>query len=110
MHEVRSARWRHWNVFISQYDNLALKINELVELFLMLQAHFITGHVVRLSTQQDEFLALVTKLNIPVVITLNRVDVIAEDNPCYIGRIGTLGQRAGDFALQNADSRSFYST
>ena len=33
-----------------------------------------------------------------------------EDNPFYIGRIGTVGQRAGNFALQNADCVLFLGT
>lgn len=63
----------------------------------------IAGHAIRLSKQEENFLKLVEKLQIPVVTTFNGVDVITNDNPCYIGRIGTIGQRAGNFALQNAD-------
>ena len=63
----------------------------------------IAGHGIRLSKQKDNFLKLTEKLNIPVLTTLNGYDAIEEENPSYIGRIGTIGQRAGNFALQNAD-------
>ena len=35
--------------------------------------------------------------------TFNGFDIMASDDPLFIGRIGTLGTRAGNFALQNAD-------
>ena len=63
----------------------------------------IAGHGIRLSEQIDNFKKLIEKLQIPVVTTFNGFDVIETDNPLYIGRIGTLGQRAGNFTLQNAD-------
>ena len=63
----------------------------------------IAGHGIRLSGAKEEFLNLVKKLNIPVVTTINGFDVISYDNPNFIARIGTVGNRAGNFALQNAD-------
>lgn len=63
----------------------------------------IAGHGIRLSKTEKEFLKLVELLHIPVVTTFNGFDVISNNNPNYVGRIGTLGQRAGNFVLQNAD-------
>lgn len=63
----------------------------------------IAGHGIRLSKQEETFLNLVGKLNLPVVTTFNGLDVIESSHPNFIGRIGTIGQRAGNFALQNAD-------
>lgn len=63
----------------------------------------IAGHGIRLSDAKKEFLDLVNKLNIPVVTTMNGFDIIAGDNPNFIARIGTVANRAGNFALQNAD-------
>ena len=39
----------------------------------------------------------------PVVTTMNGFDTVAQDNPQFIARIGTVANRAGNFALQNAD-------
>ena len=63
----------------------------------------IAGHGIRLSGMKDTFLKLLKKLNIPVVTTFNGMDLLPEDCSNCIGRIGTIGQRAANFALQNAD-------
>lgn len=63
----------------------------------------IAGHGIRISKAEKEFAELVGLLDIPVVTTFNGFDLIASDTDNFIGRIGTLGSRAGNFALQNAD-------
>jgi len=63
----------------------------------------IAGHGIRLSGAKKEFLNLVNRLNIPVVTTMNGFDIISENNSNFIARIGTVANRAGNFALQNAD-------
>ncbi len=64
---------------------------------------FIAGHGIRISKAEKEFLELIGLLNIPVVTTFNGFDLLASDADNFIGRIGTLGSRAGNFALQNSD-------
>jgi acetolactate synthase-1/2/3 large subunit len=61
------------------------------------------GGGVRISGQHANFLRLVERLGIPVVSGWNAHDVISNDRECYVGRPGTLGDRAGNFAVQNAD-------
>src|SRR5208283_46216 len=39
----------------------------------------------------------------PVATAFNAHDVLPEDHPCYVGRPGTVGDRGGNFAVQNAD-------
>jgi len=63
----------------------------------------IAGHGIRLSNAQKEFYELLKVLNIPVVTTFNGFDLLTNDHENWIGRIGTLGSRVGNFALQNAD-------
>ena len=63
----------------------------------------IAGHGIRISKAEKQFLDLVDLLDIPVVTTFNGFDLIASQLNNFIGRIGTLGSRAGNFALQNAD-------
>jgi acetolactate synthase-1/2/3 large subunit len=63
----------------------------------------VAGHGIRLSKQESTFATLLESLQIPVVTTFNGMDVLSEDHPLFAGRIGTIGQRAGNFALQNAD-------
>jgi acetolactate synthase-1/2/3 large subunit len=61
------------------------------------------GAGVRLSGQHEAFLSLVDKLGIPVVTGFNAHDAIPNSSPLYVGRPGSLGERAGNFAVQNAD-------
>lgn len=61
------------------------------------------GNGVRISGMEEEFLRLVETLGIPVVTGWNAHDILTNDNPCYAGRPGTVGDRAGNFTVQNAD-------
>jgi len=61
------------------------------------------GGGVRLSGQHDAFISLVEKLGIPVVTGWNAHDVIWNSHPQYVGRPGTIGDRGGNFSVQNAD-------
>jgi acetolactate synthase-1/2/3 large subunit len=61
------------------------------------------GGGVRISGQHAAFLKLVERLGIPVVTGWNAHDVVTNDHDCYVGRPGTVGDRAGNFAVQNAD-------
>ena len=61
------------------------------------------GTGVRLSGMHDEFLELVERLGIPVVSSFNAYDVLTNDHPQYCGHPGTIGDRAGNFTVQNAD-------
>jgi len=61
------------------------------------------GAGVRLSGAAAEFMALVDRLGIPVVTGFNAHDLIASDHPLFIGRPGTIGDRPGNFAVQNSD-------
>lgn len=63
----------------------------------------IAGNGIRVAGTRNNLLTLVKKLKIPVLTTFNGFDLVPSDNPYFIGRIGTLGSRAGNFALQNSD-------
>ncbi|MBQ2645175.1 thiamine pyrophosphate-binding protein [bacterium] len=63
----------------------------------------IAGHGIRLAKCEKPLSNFLEKINVPVVTTFNGFDLIEDEHPNYVGRIGTIGQRAGNFALQNAD-------
>ncbi|MFK5893979.1 MAG: thiamine pyrophosphate-binding protein [Pseudomonadota bacterium] len=70
------------------------------------QAHspvIFVGSGVRLSGAHEKFIQLINKLNIPVVTGWNAHDALWDDHPCYVGRPGSVGDRAGNFVVQNAD-------
>lgn len=61
------------------------------------------GGGVRISGGFEAFRKAVDKLGVPVVTYWNSVDLIEDENPLYCGRGGNMGDRAGNFAVQNAD-------
>ncbi|MCI8359332.1 MAG: thiamine pyrophosphate-binding protein [Lachnospiraceae bacterium] len=64
---------------------------------------FHAGYGIRLSGGYEAFRRAVEKLNIPVVTYWNAVDLIEDDHPLYCGRAGNMGDRPGNWAIQNAD-------
>lgn len=64
---------------------------------------FHAGYGIRLSGGYEAFRSVADKLNIPVVTYWNAVDLIEDENPLYCGRAGNMGDRPGNWAIQNAD-------
>lgn len=88
-----------------------LKIDEVIEkLKKAKRPVIIAGHGVRISKTEKVFKSLLIKINIPVLTSFNGIDLLDDNHPNYIGRIGTIGQRAGNFALQNSDCVLFLGT
>lgn len=61
------------------------------------------GSGIRLSGGYEAFRKAVELLGIPVVTCWNSIDAIEDSHPLYTGRGGIMGDRAGNFAVQNAD-------
>lgn len=88
-----------------------LKIEKVIEKLKSAQRPVIVaGHGIRLAGQLENLKRLLEKVSFPVVTTFNGFDVIEDDNPHYIGRIGTVGNRSANFVLQNADTVLFLGT
>ena len=64
---------------------------------------FHAGYGIRLSGGYKAFRSVAEKLNIPIVTYWNAVDLIEDENPLYCGRAGNMGDRPGNWAIQNAD-------
>lgn len=80
------------------------KINEVIgELKKSKRPVIIAGNGITISDGKTKFNDIVNKLGIPVVTTFNGYDLIESSSELFVGRIGTLGTRSGNFALQNAD-------
>jgi acetolactate synthase I/II/III large subunit len=62
----------------------------------------LAGTGVRLAGALAEFEKLIRRLRIPVTTAWTH-DLIASDDELFCGRPGTIGDRAGNFAVQNAD-------
>lgn len=73
------------------------------QLLLSKRPVIIAGHGIRLSGACDILEQFANEHDIPVVMPFMGIDVLANDNKSCIGRIGTKGSRAGNFAMQNSD-------
>ena len=63
----------------------------------------VCGNGVHLAHAEQELLALVDRLDCPVVTTIGGMDLIPEDDAHCMGRFGPTGLRRANFAVQNAD-------
>ena len=63
----------------------------------------IAGYGIRLSDAKEEFIRFIEKYNLPVAFTYLAIDFLPSNHPLYVGRLGTKGDRAGNFAVQNSD-------
>lgn len=61
------------------------------------------GTGVRLAGALELFERVTTKLGLPVTTAWTAHDLVATSNPLFCGRPGSLGDRAGNFTVQNAD-------
>lgn len=62
----------------------------------------LAGTGVRAAGALPEFERVIRRLGIPVTTAWTH-DLIASDDPLFCGRPGTIGTRAGNFTVQNAD-------
>lgn len=61
------------------------------------------GNGIRIGQAHEAFLRVAKKLGVPVVTGWNSQDCIWDTHPLYTGRGGGMGDRAGNFAIQNSD-------
>lgn len=61
------------------------------------------GNGIRLSRAEADLEKLLRTLDIPAEVTWLAIDLIADDDPLYVGRPGTIAQRGANFAIQNCD-------
>ena len=61
------------------------------------------GSGIRIADCEPAFQQIIQKLAVPVPTAFNAHDLVANDHPLYTGRAGTVGDRAGNFAVQNSD-------
>ena len=61
------------------------------------------GNGIRLSEGYQIFRKVIEKLGIPVATCWDSIDAIETEHPLYVGRGGIMGDRAGNFAVQNSD-------
>jgi acetolactate synthase-1/2/3 large subunit len=84
--------------------NLAEEVGRLIEkLNQSKRPLLLIGNGIRLSRAEAELEKLLRVLDIPAEVTWLAIDMMADDDPLYVGRPGTLAQRGANFAIQNCD-------
>ena len=63
----------------------------------------LAGYGIRCAQAVKEFQLLVNHLEIPVITTQLGKDILTHDHPQFVGHCGIKGDRAANFAVQNAD-------
>lgn len=64
---------------------------------------FLVGQGVSLGGAREVFREVAEKLQIPVITARLGIDLIESEHKLYVGRPGNYGERAANFAIQNAD-------
>jgi len=102
--DIEKSSLKEFNYINDVKIDLDSKINVVINLLKKSKRPvIIAGNGIRLSDAVKEFRILVKKLKIPVITTFAGYDIIPTTNPYYFGRYGTVGQRAANFIVQNAD-------
>lgn len=63
----------------------------------------IAGNGIKMGCCNEMFNAFLKKYKIPVVVSFHGTDLIESEDDLYVGKIGLIGDRAGNFAMQNCD-------
>lgn len=79
-------------------------INNLIERVITAKRPVVyAGHGIHLSKTYSYFFKFIEMLKIPVVTAWNSNDLLPDDHELYAGRPGIIGNRAGNFTVQNSD-------
>jgi acetolactate synthase I/II/III large subunit len=94
------------SIEFSQYDSAKMikQANEIAQLLSNTKRPvFLVGNGVRISGARQTLLNFALTAGIPLVTSFLGCDIVPTNHPCYVGRVGTIGNRAGNFCLQNSD-------
>ena len=84
--------------------DLESKVGECLEMIAAAERPVLySGYGIHLSGAEESFQALVDATGFPVVSSWNATDLLPSDHESFIGHCGILGDRAGNFTVQNAD-------
>ena len=63
----------------------------------------VAGSGIRLSDSEKLLIKFLEKYDLPITTTFNSHDLVDYKNKHYVGRQGTIGDRSGNFVVQNSD-------
>jgi acetolactate synthase I/II/III large subunit len=89
---------------VPESTDLESQVNRAIDLISKAERPVIWGgNGIRLAHAQEDFVRMVDKLQIPVLLTWLGIDLLPEDHPLFVGRPGSVAPRGANFALQNSD-------
>ena len=77
------------------------KLNELLNN--AIRPVIILGNGIQLANCREKLNNFIEKYKIPCVVSFHGTDLIKQSSEYYIGKIGLIGNRAGNFCMQNSD-------
>jgi acetolactate synthase-1/2/3 large subunit len=89
------------NIFINNFINQFDLLNSYLQK--SSRPLIIAGNGIKLGMCNKKFEQFLKKYKIPVVVTWHGTDSIETENELYCGKIGILGDRCGNFTIQNCD-------
>jgi acetolactate synthase-1/2/3 large subunit len=103
--DIQSALIEPEDFIIDEYTKITdYDIEKITNIILQSKKPLIiTGNGIHLSKTEHYFRILKNKLNIPIVSTWTSKDLMNYNDPLFVGNFGLLGERAANFAVQNAD-------
>ena len=97
IHKNQKQMQKPKNNFVTDIEIIIKKIKKAKRPIIL------AGNGVRISGQQNSFLRVLNKLKIPAVTGWNAHDILPNNHYCYAGKPGTIGDRAGNFSIENSD-------
>jgi acetolactate synthase I/II/III large subunit len=93
--------------YLPEPDNNSNNRNQIIQVIeefkIAKKPCILAGAGVRLAGNVEGFNRMVEALNIPILTSRLGMDLIDHDNPLFVGRPGTYGDRAANFTIQNSD-------
>jgi acetolactate synthase I/II/III large subunit len=99
--KLHSVRKFHPSKEVIPDEKMIMKIKSLIES--SSRPLILSGGGVRSSKATKDLFEFAHYTNIPVVASLMGLDSFPHDNQCYVGMIGTYGNRYANLAIANAD-------
>jgi len=85
-------------------DNITVNLDNIYDLLLESKRPLIiAGNGIKLGKCIEKFNNFIKLHKIPTVVTILGTDIIETDDELYAGKIGLIGDRHGNFTLQNCD-------
>jgi acetolactate synthase-1/2/3 large subunit len=95
------------DIYMERQDNPMTLKDNLINIYDLLRKAerplIIAGNGIKLGNCADKFMNFINRYDIPVVTTFHGTDLIETNHKLYCGKLGLIGDRAGNFTLQNCD-------